>query len=313
MTAAATGSRCGAVLVEALLGALLGALVLAGALDVIVRVTRASHEHEARAAARAQLEQAATALATDLRAVTTTAAAADDPADLRAVSDTSVELDATIGGGVACATAATPDAGSTLDLAGIPDTPSAPTLAWWNVPPRAGDLVYLHDAGNTPTPTDDRWTVRAVRAVSEATTYCRSGPFAAAAAAAARPDGVRLRLTLEPPQLAGSIGAGTPVRIARRRRYSLYRASDDWQLGMRDWDGNGWDTIQPVAGPFAPPADRGLLLDAVDGADVPVRGTPPSALVTEIRVLVRALCSARDPRLRCADSTVAVVRPRGNA
>ncbi len=305
--------RRGAALVEALLGTLFGALVLAAALDAVVRVTRAGHEHDARASARAQLEQAATALAADLRP-STTAANGDDPADLRALADTAVELTATVGGGVACAVAPSIDAGNTVDLASVPDAPAAPTLVWWNAPPRPGDLAFFHDDAGTPTSADDRWTVRTVRAVSEGTTYCRSGPFAAAAAAAStRTDAPRLRITLDPPILATTIAAGTPVRLARRRRYSLYRATDGWQLGVRDWDGSEWEGIQPIAGPFESPSGRGLQLEAVDASGAPVQGSPPQRPAAEVRVLLRAPCSARDPRLRCIDSTVALVRPRGNA
>lgn len=304
-------ARRGAVLVEVLVGTLLGAVVLAAALDAIVRLTRASREHAVRAAARAQLVQAATALTSDLGTVTTVAAG-DDPADLRVVSDTAVELDATIGGGVACATAAA-GLGSTIDLAAAPDVVGTPTLAWWAAPPRPGDLAFVHENAGTPTPTDDRWTVHTVRAVSEGTTYCRSGPFAAAAASGTRADAIRLRLTLDAPQLPATLGAGAPIRIARRRRYSLYRAADGWQLGVRDSDGATWETIQPIAGPFATPADRGLRLEAVDAAGTLVQGSPPSTTPVELRVLLRTLCAVADPRLRCTDSTLTVVRPRGNA
>lgn len=304
--------RRGAALVEALLGTLLGALVLAAALDAVVRITRAGHEHDARASARAQLEQAATALAADLRPITT-AANGDDPVDVRALADTAVELTATVGGGVACAVVPVVGAGSTVDLASVPDVPTTPTLVWWNAPPRAGDLAFFHDDAGTPSSADDHWTVRTVQAVSEGTTYCRSGPFAATAAAGTRTDAPRLRITFDPPVLAATIGAGTPVRLARRRRYSLYRASDGWQLGVRDWDGSAWEGIQPLAGPFESPGGHGLQLEAVDASGAPVQGSPPQRPAAEVRVLLRAPCSARDPRLRCIDSTVAVVRPRGNA
>ena len=300
----------GAVLIEALLGALLAAVVLAAALDIIVRATRASGEQAVRASARAQLEQAATVLATDLRAVAT-AASGSDPTDLRVVSDTAVEFDATIGGGIACATAVS-GSSSTIDLASVPDLSATPTLAWWAAPPRAGDVAVVYDNAGTPSATDDRWTVRTVRVVSEGTTYCRSGPFAAAAASSARADASRLRLTLDAPQLPAAIGAGTPVRIVRRRRYALYRSTEGWQLGVRDWDGSAWETVQPIAGPFAAPADRGLLLEAVDASGAAVQGNPPSGTAVEFRVLLRAPCPASTSRVRCIDSTLAVVRPRGN-
>ncbi len=295
--------RRGAALVEVLLATLLGAVIIGAALDALVRVTRAGREHAARAAARAQLEQAANALAADLRAAATTERD-DDPADLRAVSDTSVELLAPVGAGVACAVTVIPGAGAAIDLASSAPTPAAPVLGWWSAPPRPGDVALVH--------ADDRWTTRTVRAVSEGTSYCRTGPFAAAAAAASD-DAQRLRLTLDGPPLPAPAAAGAPVRVARRRRYALYRAGDGWSLGVRDWDGSTWETIQPVAGPFASPTNGGLRLEAVDAADAPAQGGPPARTVAELRVLLRTNCSARDPRLRCGDSALTVVRPRGGA
>ncbi len=301
-------ARRGTALVQALLAALLGAIVLAAALDAVVRVARARGQHGARAGARAQLEQAATALTSDLRPITTVTVD-DDPADLRTVADTAVEIAASLGGGIACAVAPATGVGSTVDLAAPPDAPNMPALAWWSTPPRPGDLLYTHDDAGTATRADDRWTARVIRAVSEGTTYCRTGPFAAVAATPADPP--RLRLTLDEPVLPATISAGAPVRIARRRRLSLYRATDGWQLGVRDWDGSEWETVQPVAGPFDTPANRGLALEAVDATGTPVQ-VPSQSRAAELRVVLHASCSPYDRRLRCVDSTVAVVRPRGN-
>lgn len=304
--------RRGAALVEALLATLLGAVVIGAALDALVRTTRVGRELATRAAARAQLEQATAALSADLRTATTAAGGDDDPADVRAVADTAVEVIATLGAGVACAVGAAPGAGSTIDLAGQPAAPASPALAWWSAPPRPGDVAFVHDDAGTPSAADDRWSARTVRAVSDGASYCRSGPFAAAAAAGGAPDDApRLRLTLDGPALPASVGAGAPVRIARRRRHALYRAPDGWTLGVREWDGTAWETTQPIAGPFASPANDGLRIEAVDAAGVSVQGSPPARPVAELRVLLRATCSARDPRLRCVDSALAVVRPVG--
>ncbi|HEY0779974.1 MAG TPA: hypothetical protein VGD56_18560 [Gemmatirosa sp.] len=302
--------RRGATLVEALVATVLAAVVLGAALDAVVRVARVRREHEARASARAQLAQAATALTSDFRPLTTVAAG-DDSADLRALADTAVEVMATVGGGVTCAVApaaggAGAGVGSTIELAGAPGGSSTLALAWWTAPPRAGDVVAVHDDAGTATRADDRWTVRTVRAVSEGTTYCRSGPFAAASGGASR-----VRLTLDLPLLPATVGAGAPLRVARRRRFSLYRATEGWQLGVRDWDGSMWETVQPVAGPFDAPAARGLHLEAIGATGTAVQ-VPAVSGVEELRVLLRTSCNRYDRRLRCTDSTVAVVRPRGS-
>lgn len=259
-----------------------------------MRVARAGREHAARAAARGQLEQGAGALAADLGPITL-APNGGDPADLRTVADTAVEVYAPIGAGVACAVAA----GSAVDLAGPPDSVGAPALAWWTAPPRPGDLAFLHDDAGTPAAADDRWVLRTVRAVSGGTSYCRSGPFAAAAAAGLGASSSRYRVTLDAPALPATVGAGAPVRFARGRRYSLYRAADGWQLGVRDWDGAVWESVQPLAGPFGAPSDAGMRVEAAGG---------------ELRVQLRASCAARAAaRPRCVDTAVVVVRPRGGA
>ena len=58
------------------------------------------------------------------------------------------------------------------------------------------------------------------------------------------------------PSLDTAIAPGTLVRVVRRARYELYRASDSrWYLGYLDClasRATPCNTVQPVSGPFAP-------------------------------------------------------------
>src|SRR5439155_9594724 len=80
---------------------------------------------------------------------------------------------------------------------------------------------------------------------------------------------------------------GMPVRITRRLRYSLYRASDGaWYLGQRDWNATTlrFNTIQPVSGPFLSAALGGLTFRYFDSSGVEV---PSGAAQTRAIALLR--------------------------
>ena len=74
-----------------------------------------------------------------------------------------------------------------------------------------------------------------------------------------------MALTLEPMSgtpPAATPSPGTPIRVTRPLRYSLYRASDaQWYLGEREWSNASarLSTIQPVAGPFLAAASGGVV------------------------------------------------------
>jgi len=85
--------------------------------------------------------------------------------------------------------------------------------------------------------------------------------------------------------------AGSVLRVTRPVRYSLYRGGDGrWYLGQRDWNVTSlrFNTIQPVSGPFASAASRGLVFQYVDstGAALPTPVSDPRAIAL-IRVDLR--------------------------
>jgi hypothetical protein len=294
---AGLGARPGYTLAELLVAAIAGGLVSATAVALGARTRSATGREAARAAARAQLRTAVSVVSAELADAGSDAA--PDGADLAELSDSAVDVRATIGGSVVCATTAGPGTGSTLDLAA-----SRPGLAWWSAQPRDGDVVLVHDLGPAPGPADDAWTARAVRGAVPASTACAGSPFAGAAGE------TPWRLTLDGPPLPARIAAGAPVRVLRRRRYALYRGGDNlWALGLREWEAGGWQGVQPLAGPFDAPSAGGMRVTVRGAGGTPwAGGTLPAGAEVTVTFAASRRWGARAWR----DSARAVVRLRGD-
>ena len=121
-----------------------------------------------------------------------------------------------------------------------------------------------------------------------------------------------IRLTLAA-ALTTRPSLGSPVRITRRTRYSLYKASDArWYLGRKTYNGITWATIQPVAGPLDPPVQRGLHIQVRDSANnVLPAGSPraPHSIALLLRGSSPWLRTAGQPGVR--DSVVLQISLRG--
>jgi hypothetical protein len=203
-----------------------------------------------------------------------------DGGDLREASDSAVEVRAAVGASVACAVGAA-GGGSAVELA-----PGEVAVGWWRVSPRAGDVALVHDAGALAGAGDDVWHERAVTAAGAGAGVCASGPFAAGGPASGPAGGARWRLALAAPPLPATVGAGSPVRVVRRRRYALYQGGDGaWWLGMREWDADGAQGVQPLAGPFASVAAGGLRATVRDGAGAAVAAGAAGAARVDVRLV----------------------------
>ena len=295
-TRVARGARRGVTLAELLVAAAVGGLVSTAAVVSAVRVRRAAAVGNARALAAAQLAQAAGVLAHELRGAAPSAGP-DDGADLIEATDSAVDVRATLGASVACAV--TPaGVGSAVDLA-----PAAAGLAWWHAAPRAGDVALVHDPGVLPGAADDAWRERAVVSADASAEVCVAGPFASAAPPAAP----RWRLALAGPALPATVAAGAPVRVVRRRRYVLYRGGDGlWAFGVREWDGAALQAVQPIAGPFEPPARGGMRAEVRDSSGAVVAAGGPGVTSVDVR-----LAAARRVLHVWRDSARVRVRPGG--
>lgn len=286
-------SRGGLTLIEMLVALSIAGVALALVGAITVREQRVFGDLADRAATAGQLREAAAILPIDLRALSPASG------DIRAAADTALELRGTIGSGVVCDTAP----GGLV----LPPASAGASYASFLMAPDAGDSVWLLTASDS----GDRWIAHAITFAAAAPPgRCAAGGPALDALGEAAP---RTKLSLA----GGTAGvaAGTPVRITRGLRYSVYRASDGgWYLGERDWSAAQmrFTGIQPVAGPFLAAAS-GVRFGYVDSAGAvlptpvaqatavrsieiglhaqtrnPVRvlGTPRAARVDSVRVVV---------------------------
>lgn len=256
-------ARRGLTLAELLIAMTVGGVVLAIVASLSIREQRLFSEIAERNALRAQLRDAASVLPMDLRALWPAGA------DIRDARDTSIEFRATLGVGVVCDTV-----GGRLTLA--PSLGGVATLAAFQTPPDSGDTAWV-----LSTTADDSWNPR--RVVGQATVAgaaCATpGPVLADSARS------RSRIALVVDSVRG-ISVGSPVRVTRLLRYSLYRASDGgWYLGQKQFNAAlaRFDAIQPVAGPFLSAAQRGMAFVYFDSAfnqlSVPVGALSSIAMI----------------------------------
>lgn len=118
------------------------------------------------------------------------------------------------------------------------------------------------------------------------------------------PHSAEHRLTLTPP--VSGLVMGAPVLAFRPYVYRLYRGGDGrWWFGQRLRGG----VIQPIAGPFAPPAEGGLRLEyrtAAGGSAV----RPEEVVQVRIAVRSRVPRRGRSSDLYVSDSLTILVTPR---
>lgn len=262
--------RTGATLLELLVALLLTGIVTAALLRSRAASHDAARDAIARGEARRQLRAGVGAVLATLRG------ASPAGGDLLAVTDTALELHVTLGATVWC--------GATPALPGVPATvtllaPTGSDFAAWLDAPASGDaiLVLVRDA------TEWRWH-RA--AVAGAGLPVRSDCAGAEGRAASRVPLVAGALLAVPP--------GSPARLLRRARWSVYRSRGRHFLGWRDAaaGGVGLDVVQPVSGPH----------DVRDGA-----GTRGPGLAFGF------LDETGAPTWRAADVATVVVRGRVTA
>ena len=240
--------RHGSSLIELTVVIVLLAVIGSATLGIVLRQERFYREQASAIDSRATVRDAASVLQSELRALT--------PADgdLYAISATSVEFRATMAQSTIC-TIATSRARITIPpehlAAGAP-------LTWLGTQPETGDTVLVLATDST---LGNRWDEHVLTAAPSSSGSCpTSTGFTTTAAEAS----AALSLSLSPP-LDTAIAPGALVRVVRRARYELYRASDSrWYLGYLDClasRATPCNVVQPVAGPFAPAGIQLAYLD----------------------------------------------------
>jgi prepilin-type N-terminal cleavage/methylation domain-containing protein len=201
-----------------------------------------------------QLQQATDLLPVELQSIDPVAG--DIPGG--EARDTALQFRGTIVHSIVCDTAA-----GALWLA---PRDTDPPLTWQLARPEPGDTAWLlgPDAAR-------RWSPLPITSVTDGPATCRIGGNELAG------DGYRaLRVGIAVPP--HGIGIGTPIRVTRPARYSLYRSADArWYLGLRQWNPAQarFNAIQPVSGPYRPRAEAGPVFVYRDseGAPIPMVGS----------------------------------------
>jgi prepilin-type N-terminal cleavage/methylation domain-containing protein len=262
-------------------------LVVAGVLSAaIATLLRRQQRFYTRAARlvehRVSLRDATSILPAELRALSPSGG------DVLVASDSSLEIRATIGAGIACNVAV---GGTAVTIAPVA-TLRGTALAAFSTSPQPGDVALVFDAGAPDDSLDDRWTTRDVASVDAIDANCPS-PLDATELAGQLAS--QLRFGIGSP-LAPSVRPGTFVHVVRRVRYRLYRAgTGDWYLGYSEWDGAGFTVVQPVSGPFAAysrsAASTGLLMRYLDANGVEVILGADVRQITRVEVVARSVLS----------------------
>jgi prepilin-type N-terminal cleavage/methylation domain-containing protein len=253
---------------------------------------------------RAQLRDAAAILPDALRAASVRGG------DLIALSDSAIELRATIATAVACDVASL---GARLEL--VPATlASGATLAGFADAPQPGDEVVAYDPGTRPGNADDAWRSATITSAGTTTAPCASTALVDPALDAGR---ARWRLDVAP-ALPTTVRAGAPVRVLRAARYRLYRSGAEWWLGYAERVGGAWSTVQPVSGPlraYAAAGASGLSLAYRDSTGAPLSPAAAATGAARIEIVARAVTRGvlhlpGRPAAPAADSIVTAVALR---
>ncbi|MDQ2931983.1 MAG: hypothetical protein M3Y05_14365 [Gemmatimonadota bacterium] len=241
-------ARPGATLIELIVVITLLAVLGSATLGVVIHQERFYRAQASAIDSRATVRDAASLLQTELRALT------PEDGDLYAVGASAVEYRATLAQSVICTISL-----SRRRITIPPEHPDAGApLTWIGTQAESGDTLLVLATDST---LGDVWQRHVLTAAPSGTGSCptTTGFTTTAAEASAA-----ITLALDPP-LDTAIETGALVRIVRRARYELYRASDSrWYLGYLDClasRATPCNTIQPVSGPYAP---AGIQLSYLD-------------------------------------------------
>ena len=269
-------ARQGFTVVELIVALAVGGVAFGAFALAVAQQERVHAELARRVRARGQLREGLSALAADLSGISP---AAGDIA-IGAAHDSSLELRTTIGTAVVCEVLTGAIRGA---------------LASFVASPKAGDTAWAYLAADSAAAWKPIPIVSAAILPGSGSANCA---FSAAAASITGAGGARRSVySLQPSEPVDGLAVGTPLRITRPARYSLYRSADErWYLGRREWSpARRWfETIQPVSGPYRPYAaeasqSSGLELryfDA-DGAQV-TSGSGATHRVAQLQLALRA-------------------------
>jgi hypothetical protein len=280
-------TRCGASLIELVVVIVLLAAVGSAIMGLVIHQERFYRAQAEAIDARATVRDAASVLQSELRALT----ASDG--DLYAIAPGSIEYRTTLAQSAIC----TISPARTQITIPPEHLASGAPLTWIGTQPESGDTLLVLASDSTLT---NRWDRHVLTAVPSRAGTC---PVSSGLTTTAADAGGALTLTLSP-ALDSAIAPGTLLRIVRRARYELYRASDSrWYLGYLDClasRATPCNVVQPVSGPFAP---SGIQLAYLDASGAP---TANPRLVARIDVLAIAERRSAPAMLDSLATTIAL-------
>lgn len=241
--------RRGTSLAEMTVVIVLLAIIGSATLSVVIRQERFYRAQASAIDSRATVRDAASVLESELRALT------PSDGDLYATSASAIEFRATLAQSAICTISAS------RRLVTIPpeQLASGAPITWFGTRPEAGDTLLVLASDST---LGGSWRRHVLTSAPSSSGTCpTSSGLTGTVAEAAN----AMTLSLDPP-LDSAIEPGTLLRVVRRARYELYRASDSrWYLGYLDClstRATPCNVVQPVSGPFAPGGIQLAYLDA---------------------------------------------------
>ena len=262
-------SRRGASLIELVVVIVLLAAIGSATLGIVIHQERFYRAQADAIDARATVRDGASILQSELRALT------PSDGDLYAIAPSTVEFRTTLAQSAVCTISP-----SRREITIPPEhLASGAPLTWIGTQPEAGDTLLLLATDSTLA---NRWDRHVLTSAPSRAGTC---PVSSGLATTAADASAALTLALSP-ALDAAIEPGTIVRIVRRARYELYRASDSrWYLGYLDClasRATPCNIVQPVSGPFA---RSGIRLEYLDASGAP---TANPRLVARIDLLAIA-------------------------
>ncbi|HEX5437280.1 MAG TPA: type II secretion system protein [Gemmatimonadaceae bacterium] len=240
-----SSSRRGFTLAELLVVMVVLGIVLAALMGVIVRQQRFYRGATAMIETQNNVRDAVDVLQSELRGISPSLK------DIYSMTDTSIEFREPIASAVVC------DISLDRKTITVPpvDLAAKNGLTSWASAPESGDSLFVYDPGSSTATSDDSWYQYALTSDPVTGGTCAASTNFTTVAEAGQAWTVTLDSALTTTMILGSA-----IRIFRKAHYSLYKASDgQWYLGYFDCGAgsSGCATIQPISGPYLPPASDG--------------------------------------------------------
>ena len=293
--------RRGMTLIEIMISLVLLGIVGGTIMRVIMRQQRFYQGVNQIMAQRGELRNATSVLPVELRSLSSIGA------DILVASDSSIEFMQNVGTSIVC------EVVNNAQVALPPENLKSGqvlTSFYGYGDPQAGYTVYIYNDSSIVGNEDDRWQKFTLTAVHNDPSKCVGTlPSFLQVLDIPKPRPILELSSTDPPDPVGPaplsqyIGIGAPVRIMRRVKYKLYKASDNkWYLGFAPYDytTGAYQELSPVSGPYdayssssGTPSGFGFRYFTVDDVEVAAGANAATlATIARIDLIARARTSS---------------------